>query len=47
MTDHKQIDRIGILLDSGFNAIVQGRDVKERLKTLERKIKWQRAAISR
>lgn len=42
----KQIDRISILFDSGFTAIIQGRDILNSVKQLERKT-WPKERTSR
>jgi len=46
MTHHKQTDRISIMLTQGFEAIVNGREVKNQLKRLERKL-WPKKGTSR
>ena len=38
MTDRKQTDRIAIMLTGGFEAITKGREIKQQMRTIERKL---------
>jgi hypothetical protein len=38
MTDRKQTDRIAIMLTGGFEAITKGREIKQQMRTIGRKL---------